>query len=617
MRYAYITNGTTNTVSVIDTLSQTVINTITVGNNPYGVAVSPNGTAVWISLPGEARAYSTITGDELSFSPVTMTGSGGGGVAFSPDSSKVFIADDSSRVRVYNAATGAELSYSPVIVGGGPLGVAISPDGTKAFVANEGSNTVSAFSTSTGAALSYSPITVMGDPVDVAISPDGSKAFVTNANGVGVSAFNTSDGSSLSFSPISVGSGPWGIAISSTGTAYVSNFLDDTVSVFDTSTGVAASYSPISLGSGKVPRGLAITPDDAYIYVANSGDNTVSVIKTSTHTVVSNIPVGSYPVALGKFIQQASILMTPYTAPQGRLTLTSNTPVMTADALAATSVYYTPYQGNIVPIYDGANMQSYTFGQLTMALNSSNQTSGHIYDLFVFLNSSVVTIAAGPAWSSSTARGTGAGTTELQQIDGLWVNANTITLKNGSTTYSSIPVGEATYVGSVYMTANGQTAMQFKPTSAAGGTNNIAGLWNAYNRVSMCSMERDSTGSYTYSSATWRAANGSNSNRVTWLDGLQQTPVTVRLKVVGATATAGAQIQFGVHLNSVAGPDHVSAIGSPTSNVTDNIESVYSEESFTPQLGLNFVQAMEASINGATASFYPAAVYSLILEGEY
>ena len=65
-----------------------------------------------------------------------------------------------------------------------------------------------------------------------------------------------------------------------------------------------------------------------------------------------------------------------YTPPQGRLTLTSMTPVMTSDQVAATNVYYTPYQGNIVPIYNAANTESYTFGELTMALNSANHLNG-------------------------------------------------------------------------------------------------------------------------------------------------------------------------------------------------------------------------------------------------
>jgi YVTN family beta-propeller protein len=41
---AYVTNGADNTVSVIDTASNTVVGTIPVGQDPTGVAITPDGT---------------------------------------------------------------------------------------------------------------------------------------------------------------------------------------------------------------------------------------------------------------------------------------------------------------------------------------------------------------------------------------------------------------------------------------------------------------------------------------------------------------------------------------------------------------------------------------------
>ena len=72
----------------------------------------------------------------------------------------------------------------------------------------------------------------------------------------------------------------------------------------------------------------------AEIYVANYGSNTISVVNTATRVVATvTLASGSHPACFGQFIQPASIPMTSiYTTPQGRLTLTSNTAVMTADA---------------------------------------------------------------------------------------------------------------------------------------------------------------------------------------------------------------------------------------------------------------------------------------------
>jgi YVTN family beta-propeller protein len=50
---AYVTNVGGDTVSVIDTATNTVTDTITVGDGPNGVAVSPDGTLVYVSNFGD------------------------------------------------------------------------------------------------------------------------------------------------------------------------------------------------------------------------------------------------------------------------------------------------------------------------------------------------------------------------------------------------------------------------------------------------------------------------------------------------------------------------------------------------------------------------------------
>ncbi|MFD5430138.1 YncE family protein, partial [Streptomyces sp. NPDC127084] len=46
--YAYVANSESNTVSVIDTATNTVSATIDVGSFPIGVAVSPDGTRAYV-----------------------------------------------------------------------------------------------------------------------------------------------------------------------------------------------------------------------------------------------------------------------------------------------------------------------------------------------------------------------------------------------------------------------------------------------------------------------------------------------------------------------------------------------------------------------------------------
>ena len=53
---AYVTNNSDNTVSVIDTGTNTVIATVPVGLNPSGIAVTPNG-----SLPTWRTKVATLS----------------------------------------------------------------------------------------------------------------------------------------------------------------------------------------------------------------------------------------------------------------------------------------------------------------------------------------------------------------------------------------------------------------------------------------------------------------------------------------------------------------------------------------------------------------------------
>ena len=47
--FAYVANGGSNTVSVIDTATKTVVATVGVGSVPDGIAVTPDGTHVYVA----------------------------------------------------------------------------------------------------------------------------------------------------------------------------------------------------------------------------------------------------------------------------------------------------------------------------------------------------------------------------------------------------------------------------------------------------------------------------------------------------------------------------------------------------------------------------------------
>jgi YVTN family beta-propeller protein len=61
--YAYITNGGNNSVSIISTTMNTVNATVTVGINPYGVAITPNSEYAYVTnlISGTVSVINTAT----------------------------------------------------------------------------------------------------------------------------------------------------------------------------------------------------------------------------------------------------------------------------------------------------------------------------------------------------------------------------------------------------------------------------------------------------------------------------------------------------------------------------------------------------------------------------
>jgi YVTN family beta-propeller protein len=283
--FAYVTSYYSNTVSVIDTATNTVVATIPVGN-PLGVAITPDGTKVYVTNnnSGTVSVIATAT-DTVVGSPIPV-GNGPFGVAITPDGTKVYVTNNNSgTVSVIVTATNTVVATIPV--GNGPFGVAVAPDGTKVYVANSGSNTVSVIATATNTVVAAIPVGI--GPFGAAVTPDGTKVYVASYNYNTVSVIATATNTVVATIPvvptIPVGAFPVGVAVTPDGTnVYVAILASATVSVIATATNSVVATIPV-----ENPEGVALTPDGTKVYVSDY--KTVSVIATATNTVVAAIPV--------------------------------------------------------------------------------------------------------------------------------------------------------------------------------------------------------------------------------------------------------------------------------------------------------------------------------------
>jgi uncharacterized protein (TIGR03437 family) len=300
---AYVANFGSNTVSVIDTSSNTVVATVNVGSQPYAVAVTPDGTQAYVANCG--GDVFVIATSNNTVSAKVVVGGCPYDVAITPDGTRAYVVRDNAN-SVWAIDTSSNTVVAKVTVADTPGAIAITPDGTRAYVVSVGtlsvSPAVSVIDISSNTVVTTLSVAELGrTPVGVAITPDGKHAYVPNTGGY-VSVIDTSSNTVTTQVTVpGIGISQVGVAITPDGKhAYVTTFGpngSNPVAVIDTSSNTVVANIPVGVGA----TGVAISPDGtrAYVTVATNttgiGNGIVSVIDTSNNSVVTTIPVGSTP----------------------------------------------------------------------------------------------------------------------------------------------------------------------------------------------------------------------------------------------------------------------------------------------------------------------------------
>ncbi|HTS47132.1 MAG TPA: YncE family protein [Bryobacteraceae bacterium] len=188
--------SSSGTISVIDLASHSVVKTITFpAADANGAPVSPNNIAF---LPDNSRAYVTshqcnptsfvyiIDMSSLSVTGSIPVGCYPSGMAVSPDGSQVWVSSHGdSRVDVFDTTTNEKVTSYDI---GFPNGIAFNPTGTRAYIAESGDNSLWVVDTSTYHAITRVPVGNL--PHVVRVSPSGHDVFVTNALSNTISRIN-------------------------------------------------------------------------------------------------------------------------------------------------------------------------------------------------------------------------------------------------------------------------------------------------------------------------------------------------------------------------------------------------------------------------------------------
>jgi YVTN family beta-propeller protein len=207
-KHAYVADLAANTVSVIDTSTNTVGTTIPVGTYPDGVAIAPDGNHVYVTHDFPGMVSVIDTGSNTVAATIALPGGAGYplGVAVTPDGKRAYVANNGA-ISVIN--TGSNTVVATVAVGSQPIGVAVTPDGKNVYVANTRSANVSVIATATNNVVATLPVGPVGVTLwGVAVTPDGKQVYVANVDSSsGVNTVSVIDTATNTVgTPIQVGS---------------------------------------------------------------------------------------------------------------------------------------------------------------------------------------------------------------------------------------------------------------------------------------------------------------------------------------------------------------------------------------------------------------------------
>ena len=272
--HGYVTNGFSDSVSLFDTLTNTIVHTIPVGKRPHGVVFTPDGKRAYVTnLEGNSVSVLDAGTNAVTATIPLAVRTGPDGIAVAPDGRHAYITnDDASSVTVLDTSSNTVTASIPV--GRGPDGVAITPDGQHLYVANQGSASVTVIETASNEVTETIQLGPGAVPVRLAMAAGGTAMYVTNSHDITV--INT--GTDTVSAQIPVGVKPAALALTPDGRhAYVGDATSNTVTVIDTASNAVSGTIQV----GQAPRGIAFTPDGAHAYVTNSKSQTLSVINTA------------------------------------------------------------------------------------------------------------------------------------------------------------------------------------------------------------------------------------------------------------------------------------------------------------------------------------------------
>jgi YVTN family beta-propeller protein len=252
--------------------------------------------SVCCNAPSTAGVFNAST---LAQTRSIVTGSGGDGIALSPDGTKLFVTVDRKRqLQVIALATGALLATVPVpigVSGSPPLELAINPNGSLVYVfasQNVPSPFMLAVDTTTYAVTASASLPAQGSLGPLLVSPDGTKIyFVVGLVNEYIQVLDAKTLAPLTQIPVNVS--PTGFAVTPAGLLLLPDTSNELL-VIDPTAGTIINQFPLPPAGGSGPGPVISSADGTTAYISFPGPSILGVT-IATGAVAFQTPVPSQP----------------------------------------------------------------------------------------------------------------------------------------------------------------------------------------------------------------------------------------------------------------------------------------------------------------------------------
>lgn len=270
--------------------------------------------------------------------------------------------------------------------------------------------------------------------------------------------------------------------------------------------------------------------------------------------------------------------------PGGRLTLTTGLPI-TLTGVTGSTVYYTPFVNNWLTLWDGTRWLPHYFDEFAIAAPSGS--AGDNFDVFAFASTAtpsstntgtdIITFSGATGWAtgsmvtvSATAGGLTAGTTywwnaassttgslhaslanalagssKVDLTASITAELTAISLETLIWTNNTTRATAVTYQDGILCKSGDKTRLYLGSISLTSSaviddTDAVRNLWNQYNRAVRKLKKAETTASWTYATASWRALNNASTNAVAALLGDPACRTFISLTVLAGVESGSA-----------------------------------------------------------------------------